>query len=242
MILEICVDSYESLLAAKDGGADRIELCSVLEIGGLTPSPGLIEQASKLEGIEVFAMIRPRSGDFFYNCQEIETMKAEIDAVKSVGLDGIVFGIVDVDGYLDTETMKEIIDYARPLRVAIHRAFDVSRDDNEVIEKLIDIGFERILSSGKRQTSIQGADFLADIQDKYGDRIQIMPGGGITSSNIRDLYEKIGCDNFHMSAKKTIQSELKYRSDISFSASDFKRNVTDQKEVERVRKILDFLE
>lgn len=242
MKLEICVDSYESLINAQKGGADRIELCSALEIGGLTPSYGLMKQASELEDIEIFAMIRPRSGDFYYNSTEIETMKLDIDAAKKASLDGIVIGILDEEGRLDIEKLSEIVDYARPLKVCLHRAFDVAKNSEEDIAKLAAIGIVRILTSGKKENASKGATLIARIQGKYGDKIEIMPGSGVTSKNLEDLYKLTSCTTFHMSGKKKIQSKLKYKSEIKFSEDDYARNITDEEEVRKSKEILERIE
>lgn len=242
MKLEIAVDSYESLINAQNGGADRIELCSALEIGGLTPSYGLIKQASKLEDIEVFVMIRPRSGDFYYNSTEIETMKLDIDAVKQAHLDGIVIGILDQEGRLDIDKFSEIVEYAKPLKVSLHRAFDVAKNSEDDIEKLIDIGIIRILTSGKMLNAPSGSNLITSLQKSYGNKIEIMPGSGVTSDNLEELYKTTGCKSYHMSGKKKVQSKLKYRSEIKFSEDDYSRNVTDEEEVRKSKEILEKLE
>lgn len=241
MKLEICVDSYESLINAQKGGADRIELCSALEIGGLTPTYGLLKQASKLEDIEIFVMIRPRSGDFYYNSKELETIKLDIDAAKDLQLDGIVIGILDQEGRLDIDRLSEIVEYAKPLKVALHRAFDVAKNPEEDIEKLISIGIIRILSSGRESNALAGADFLANLQTTYGNRIEIMPGSGVTSTNLPDLHKITACKTYHMSGKKKVQSQLKYRSAIKFSDDDYSRNITDEEEVSSAKEMLEGL-
>ncbi|MDO5027276.1 MAG: copper homeostasis protein CutC [Tissierellia bacterium] len=242
MELEICVDSYESLINAKKAGADRIELCSALEIGGLTPSYGLMKEASELEDIEIFVMIRSRSGDFYYEEMEIETMKKEIDLAKELKLEGIVFAALNVDGSLNLKLIKEMIDYAKPLKLALHRAFDVAKDPEKDMEALIDMGVIRILTSGREDRAIKGADFISKIQKEYGDRIQIMPGSGVNSSNLQDLHKLVNCKAYHMSGKKRLESKLQYRSKIKFSDDDYARNITDPIEVKKARDILDKLE
>lgn len=244
MILEVCVDSFTSLLTAKKAGADRIELCSALNIGGLTPSYGLMKQAKSIEDIEIFIMIRPRSGDFLYDEMEYDTMKNDIEVVKEMGFDGIVTGMLLEDGRIDLEKMKEIVELAKPLKVVLHRAFDDAKEPEGNIPDLIDMGIERILTSGQRENALEGIEYIANIQKLYGEKITIMPGTGINGGNIEEIYNKTGCTNYHMSGKVDIGSKMKYRECIkrrNNPPSEFLVERADLNNIKEVREKLDRL-
>lgn len=238
----MCVDSLKSLLIAKEAGANRIELCSALNIGGLTPSYGLMEQAREVKDIEVFAMIRPRSGDFLYNESEFETMKKDVGLVKKIGLHGIVTGILLENGKIDLERMKEIVELANPLKVVLHRAFDDADQPEKDITSLIDMGIIRILTSGQRKNALEGASFIADIQRKYGDKITIMPGAGINKKNIEEIHNIVKCQHYHMSGKVNVGSNMKYIDYIKRMETPDSELVVDEanyENIKAVRKILD---
>lgn len=242
MILEVCVDSYESLLTAKRAGADRIELCSALNLGGLTPSMGLMKKARELEGLEIFVMIRPRSGDFLYSEEDYAVMKEDIRLVKALGFDGIVLGFLNAQGGIDLERTREAAELAYPLKVAFHRAFDDARDPDKDLPALIDIGVIRILSSGQRASALEGADYLARLQREFGSRITIMPGSGITSSNIKEIVELTGCSNYHMSGKLNRASAMVYRDYVKRMGTSEKElvvEVADFQRINEVKRILD---
>ena len=210
MKLEICIDSFDGMIGAFFGGADRVEICSALTLDGLTPSAGLVDICCEYEDIEKFVMVRPRPGHFTYDDFEIGQMKATIMAFKNKSIDGFVLGVLDSYGHLDIETMKELVYLAYPKKVVLHRAFDYSIDGEEKIEELIKMGVDRILTSGKKPKAIEGVDLIRDLQEKYGDRIEIMAGSGVTHENIREIYEKTGIENFHLSASVQGQTEIDY--------------------------------
>ncbi len=210
MVLEITVDSITSMLTAIKAGADRIELCSAHSLGGLTPSYGLMKKAKELN-IETFIMIRPRAGDFLYDEQEFETMKEDILAVKEMGFEGIVTGILLSDGRIDIDRMRELVELANPLKVVLHRAFDDAKDPVEDIDKLIEMGICRILTSGQRADALKGAEYIAELQKMFGDRIDIMPGGGVNAENIEEIYNITGCTHYHLSGKVNVGSRMEYR-------------------------------
>lgn len=244
MILEVCVDSYTSMVTAKDAGANRIELCSALNIGGLTPSYGLMKQAKKIEGMEVFVMIRPRSGDFLYDENELETMKGDIDLVKEIGLDGIVIGILKSNGELDLEKMNELIKYANPLKVVLHRAFDDAKNPNQKIEQLIQMGICRILTSGQKKNAREGAEYIKEMQKEFGDRITFMPGCGVNHENIKEIYDITGCKNYHLSGKKNVGSGMEYRENIKrmdTSLEEYQLERADFSAIKSAREVLDNL-
>lgn len=210
MKLEICIDSYDSLISAAVAGADRVEICSDLGADGLTPSVGLVRLASQYPKLEKFVMIRPRPGHFTYDDLEIIQMKEEIMAFKEMDIDGFVFGVLDEYGRVDIETMKELCYLAYPKPVCLHRAFDYSVDGEEKVDELFRMGVVRILTSGKKPRAIEGVDMIRDLHEKYGDKVEIMAGSGVNFENLREIYEKTGIENFHMSAKSIYQTEIDY--------------------------------
>ncbi|MBP1924840.1 copper homeostasis protein [Sedimentibacter acidaminivorans] len=244
MILEVCVDSYTSLMIAKDAGADRIELCSSLNIGGITPSYGLMKMAKEVEDIEIFVMIRPRSGDFLYDNNEFQTMKRDIEIVKELGFDGIVTGILLSDGRIDIDRMNELVYFANPLKVVFHRAFDDAKDPVLDISKLIDMGVCRILTSGQRVNALEGAEYIAKMQADFGKNITIMPGCGVNANNIKKIYEITGCSHYHMSGKVNIGSKMEYRGNImrmSTPQSEFIVERSDYDLIKKARDVIDNL-
>ena len=208
MKLEICIDSYESFINAKGAGTDRVEICSALDLDGISPSVGLVSKISKEKNIEKVVMIRPRPYDFFYNDEEFEIMKEEIKIYKDFDIDGFVLGLLKKDGRIDLDRTRKLVELSRPKDVCFHRAFDYSKDGEEVIEDLIEIGIKRILTSGKRATAIEGIDLLARINYKFKDKIELMAGSGVNYSNIKEIYRKSGIENFHMSAKNKRKTEM----------------------------------
>lgn len=210
MKLEICIDSFDGMIGAADGGADRVEICSALSLDGLTPSAGLVDLCCEYEDIEKFVMVRPRPGHFTYDESEIGQMKATILAFKDKPIDGFVLGVLDEEGKLDIEKMKELVYLAFPKKVVLHRAFDYSIDGEEKIEELIKMGVKRILTSGKRPKATLGLDLIKDLQEKYGDKIEIMAGCGVNHENIKEIYEKTHIENFHLSARNVGQTEIYY--------------------------------
>lgn len=244
MILEVCVDSFDSMDTAMKAGADRIELCSALELGGLTPSYGLMEKASGHKEVEVFVMIRPRAGDFLYSEEEFDVMKRDIRKAKELGLTGIVTGILLKDGSIDLKRMKELVTLSHPLPVSFHRAFDDAKEPDRQIPDLIDMGVIRILTSGLEESAWEGADYLKSLQDTFGDQITIMPGAGIRPENIRMLAEKTGCSSFHMSGRSRTESRMEYRADLERGKSvseTYSNYYADHEKIRSVREILDHI-
>lgn len=209
---EICLDSAESCTKAQEGGADRVELCSGLMDGGLTPSFGTIKEArKKLTTTKLFVIIRPRGGDFCYSDSEFETMKHDVVAAKELGADGIVVGILRPDGSVDVERTTQLIKLARPLPVTFHRAFDMARDPFEALEDVISMGCERILTSGQESSSLEGADLLAELVKRAQGRVIIMPGGGVRERNIKKIRDITGAKEFHFTAFDATESRMTFR-------------------------------
>jgi copper homeostasis protein len=198
ILLEVCVEDAAGLRAAVDGGADRIELCSALSVGGLTPSPGLMALAGNVD-IPVYAMIRPRPGDFVFDAGDMDVMCVEIDAARSAGLAGVVLGASRPDGSLDTEALRTLADHAHGLGLTLHRAFDLVPDFAEAVEIAVDLGFERILTSGGAKRAPDGIDALAAIVADARGRVSIMPGSGVTLETVGGLLSRLCVSEVHSS-------------------------------------------
>lgn len=209
-IIEICLESVESVIAAQKGGADRVELCSDLFEGGLTPTIGTVKTALKKSNIKINAMIRPRGGDFCYSDEEFEVMKEDVKAFKDTGINGIVFGILTPDGDIDIARSKELIELARPLSVTFHRAFDMTQNPYKSLEDLINLGVDRVLTSGQEATVPEGADLLEELVKLAGDRIIVMPGCGITERNFPKLRDKIKAKEYHIYLPHETMSKMKF--------------------------------
>lgn len=210
-LLEVCVDSVEGAVAAQEGGADRIELCAGMPEGGITPSAGLMKEACRRMKLPVYAMIRPRGGDFLYSDHEFEVMGLDVEAVRACGVRGVVFGILTADGKIDCERMGELVQRARPLGVTCHRAFDMSRDPFEALEDLVALGVERVLTSGQRTSAMEGMDLLAQLVDRAAGRIRIMPGGGVRPENIATILRRTGAPEIHVHPRVAEESPMRYR-------------------------------
>jgi len=240
MTLEIVVYNIESALKAQEGGADRIELCDNPGEGGTTPSFGIIESVRQNVNLDVYVMIRPRGGDFYYTNYEFHSMKRDIYQCQRISVDGIVFGILNADGTLDKKRCKELIDKARPLKVTCHRAFDMTRDPFEALEDCIEVGFDRILTSGHRTTASLGADLISDLIKKANGRISIMPGSGVNENTVEEIVRKTGATEIHFSATAFRDSAMQYRNPAiagmgSEEGSEFKYRTVDPQRVRAMR-------
>jgi len=204
--LEICVDSVESAIAAEKGGADRIELCSGLHVGGLTPEQELIESVRSNVLLEVSVMIRPRDGDFVYGPHEIEAMMREIESARASGADGVVLGTLHQDGEVNIEALRRLIDQAWPMQVTFHRAFDISPNPRHSLEQVIAAGASRILTSGGAADAVTGVAGLARLVRTAEGRIAIMAGGGVRSENVRELVRTSEVREIHTSLRTTNRS------------------------------------
>lgn len=216
ILLETCVDSIEGALAAQQGGADRVELCGDLFEGGITPSPGTILVARQRLKIPLNVIIRPRGGDSCYSDAEFEVMKRDIEFAKSAGADGVVFGVLKEDGSVDVERTGALVKLARPMSVTFHRIFDVTRDPFEALEAVIALGVDRILTSGHEPTVLEGLEVLAELVKRAGNRIIIMPGGGITERNLPKIVAGTGAREFHASCSTTLDGRMKHRNSRFF--------------------------
>lgn len=211
MILEIAANSVTSALAAQQGGAGRVELCTALELGGLTPSHGQIAMVRERLRIPLYVLIRPRAGDFLYNDLECETMQRDIETCASLGCDGVVLGVLDADGRVDAARCRSLIAAAGKLGVTFHRAFDLSRDPAQALENIVALGCERILTSGTQTSAPDGAVLIRDLVVQAAGRLAVMPGAGITAQNIAALAAATGAQEFHASAKRQLPSGMHHR-------------------------------
>ena len=231
-ILEICCYNLNSVLIAAEAGADRIELCADPASGGTTPGIGLIKSARKKIGIELYPIIRVRGGDFLFSEEEFEVMLHEVTVCKSAGCDGVVFGMLLQDGRIDKNHSSKLIEKAYPMGVCFHRAFDWSANPFEALEDIIEIGCERILTSGQQPKAIMGAALIKDLIQQASDRIQIMPGSGIRADNIADLKRETGATQFHSSASKLTKSSMDFVQ--PFMIEDQSVVMADRREIEEM--------
>ncbi|MGF1749874.1 copper homeostasis protein CutC [Vibrio cionasavignyae] len=207
--LEVCIDNIESLRYAVEGGATRIELCSSLALGGLTPSAGFMMQAAKLSQVPVYAMIRPRQGDFLYNQQEIDVMAQDIIIAANMGMDGVVLGLLTHDGHLDLENLNRLVSQAQQLGLGVtfHRAFDQCANAKDALEQIITLGCERVLTSGLANSALAGIECLSQLHLQAKGRIKIMAGAGISPDNVTHIIQTTGITELHLSGK-TIRNSL----------------------------------
>ncbi|MFY9938693.1 MAG: copper homeostasis protein CutC [Silvibacterium sp.] len=245
-VLEICVDSVESAIAAERGGAQRVELCSDLLEGGIAPSPGLLELVRRRVRIDIFVMIRPRGGDFCYAAEEFAVMKADIRYAKRLGADGVVVGILDADGFVDVQRTRELVELARPLPVTFHRAIDVSADLADSLERVIASGAQRVLTSGGKRRAVDGMQDISDAIRRTRGHISIMAGGGLNPENIRMVAEGTGAAEYHASLNTSTPSPVRHRSNSLFLGTDMERDysryVVREEDVRALREELDWID
>jgi copper homeostasis protein len=203
VLLEICCGSIDDAIQAAMGGADRVELCSALFLGGLTPSLGTLSEAKQRVKIPIMMMVRPRSGGFCYTDAEMATMERDAELAVANGADGIVFGILDADGKIDVRRCTRLRKLIGDKQSVFHRAFDVTPDAFAALEQLVDMGITRVLTSGQKNSVPEGVDLIRKLIEKARKRIQVLPGGGIAPYNIKDVIEKTGCRQVHLTAWKT---------------------------------------
>jgi copper homeostasis protein len=219
---EVCVDSVAGVKAARDAGADRVELCASLIEGGITPSLGTILLARKVADIKLHVMIRPRGGDFFYDADEIAAMEADIASAKSAGVDGVVLGALVRDGRVDLALVERLMERARPAAVTFHRAFDMTPEPFAALETLIGMGVDRVLTSGQEPTAFEGAEKIARLIQAAAGRIIIMPGGGITARNVARIVEITKATEIHFAARLPKPSEMRFRRNEVFMGGELR--------------------
>lgn len=209
--LEVCAGSLASCLAAAQGGAARVELCASLETGGLTPSPGMIALARQRLDIGLHVIVRPRGGDFLYSDEEFDVMRRDVLACRELGADGVVLGLLTADGEVDVERSRELVQLAGPMTTTFHRAFDMARDPEQALEQIIASGCRRLLSSGQAPDALAGAALIRRLSRQAGERLILMPGGGVRPDNLAELARATGCREFHASARVKVASAMRYR-------------------------------
>jgi copper homeostasis protein len=238
-VIEIATSDFVTTSAAVAGGADRIELCSNLGEGGTTPSYGTIYQCREKFSVSLYPIIRPRGGDFLYTDDEYDIMLHDTKLCKQLGCDGIVVGILNADGTIDMKRTAALIDIAYPMGATFHRAFDRCRDPFEALEQLVQIGCERILTSGQQPTAPEGIDLIAQLNQKADHRLVVMPGSGVRKENIKMLAEKTGCTEFHSSLRGKKKGQMQFiHPAFATSEESYSNNSIDRAEVNALRDAL----
>lgn len=238
LILEVCVDSVESAIAAERGGARRVELCTNLLEGGVTPSAGLIAAVRDAISIDLNVMIRPRAGDFCYSAGEIDIMRHDIRLAKEQGANGVVLGLLDSLGNVDAKHTGELVELASPLKVTFHRAFDMSQDLFRSLSDLEQIGVHCVLTSGGEQTALEGVRMLRRLVKEANGQLAIMAGSGIKEQNVAMIVKQTGVRQIHASLKLSVPSTMQFQkrriSMGGLRGREYRRYVVDQQEVERL--------
>lgn len=241
-ILEVCVDSVESAKNAAAGGADRLELCADLVVGGVTPSLALYERVREVVQIPVHVLLRPRFGDFLYGKEEFEVLKRQAQSFKAAGADALVIGCLTRSGELDMEQMGVLMEIAGDLPVTLHRAFDMCADLEKALDAAGRLGVRTILTSGGHASALAGVEMLKRLQEKAGE-VEIMAGAGISADAIREIYQRTGITSYHMSGKKVVESAMEYRnSKVNMGLpqlSEYEIWQTDEEAVRRAKKVLE---
>ena len=236
-ILEVCIGSLQSAIAAKQGGATRVELCSALEIGGITPSAGLMKAVRQVAGLKMHVLIRPRGGDFLYDRAEVDSMIHDILLAKQYGADGIVIGALKADGSIDMETCRQLVTAAQGMQITFHRAFDMCNDPLRAIQEIRDLGCQRLLTSGQAPSALLGLPLLQQlIAMQTG--VTIMPGCGVKSCNVAEIIRQSQAMEVHASARRSYPSPMQYRSESvkmgNPDQDEFARFETDETEVRAI--------
>ena len=219
VLVEICCGSVEDVVEAERGGANRVELCSALPLGGLTPSAASIFEAKRLTKLPIMVMIRPRWGGFCYSATDFAVMEREIELAGELGADGFVFGCLDGEGLIEEKRTSVLVRRAGNLPSVFHRAFDVTTDPLRALDTLIDLGVTRVLTSGQQRKSLDGAPLIRELIERADDRIEILCGGGVRRENVAELIAKTGCRQVHLSVHRRMLDTSTYANRaISFGA------------------------
>jgi len=240
--LEVCIDSVESAMAAHAGGAGRVELCSALSVGGVTPSAGLIQAARFVFPLGLFVLIRPCSGDFSYTAHEFEVMRDDVRRARDLGADGVALGVLTPDGRVDVERTAQLVAEARPMKVTFHRAFDVLEDLDRALEDVICTGADRILTSGGERQGVRGVANIARLVRAAQGRIVILGGGGIRNAGVREFVLETGVQEVHTSLRSSVKAPNSSRNVEAILGADSEgslRHVVKDSDVQKMRKTLD---
>lgn len=243
ILVEACVDSLASALAATTGGAERLELCGGLVEGGLTPSAGMVGMVRERVDAALHILIRPRGGDFLYDSDEVQVMLADIDLAMRLGADGVVIGALLPDGTVDAEITRRMIEAARPMSVTFHRAFDLTRDAAEALDALVELGVERVLSSGQAESAEAGIPVLQQLVIHSTGRIVVLAGGGITEGNAARIVKETGVAEIHVRGSRTDPSGMGFRRDgvvmgKRYEPDEYLRVETDAERVRGIVKVV----
>jgi copper homeostasis protein len=239
MLYEICVDSVAGVRAAAAAGAARVELCSALLEGGLTPSRGMIRRAREVGGVKLHVIVRPRGGDFLFDEDEFQIKRSDIETAKAEGADGVVIGALTATGEIDARQTRDLIALARPLSVTFHRAFDMTPDPLQALETLIGLGVDRVLTSGQEASVLDGLPLIVALIERAGGRIIVMPGGGITARNVARIVAAASPREIHFAALETAPSSMQFRRQHVFMGGElrppeFDRPVTSAGAIQKV--------
>jgi len=235
ILLEICAANFASAQAASLAGADRLELCSALAVGGLTPSHALLEAVQHAFAIPVHVLVRPREGDFLYTDAEFQIMQAEILKIKQMGFAGVVFGILNSDATIDEKRCATLVALAKPMQLTFHRAFDFVTQANVALEKLIELGFDYVLSSGLKTTAVLGLTQLSELVAQANNRIQIIPAAGINESNVASIIQTTKANIIHCSLSEEVPSKMQVDNGSNLI---FVNAESSEKKIRAVKKII----
>jgi copper homeostasis protein len=239
ILVEACVDSVQGAIAAEQAGARRLELCANLVEGGTTPSGGMMRAVHRCVGIPVFAIVRPRGGDFLYDAADIEVMLRDIEFAKACDVHGIVSGALNPNGTIDEDGTSALIEAAHPLPFTFHRAFDVTRDLDESLDALQALGVHRVLTSGGAPTAREGAEMIARLVRRGGDRIVVMAGGGVRRDNAAEVVRATRVRELHLRGAHRVDGRMAYRATRvrigrPFVPDEYAWDVTDGQEIAEV--------
>lgn len=237
--IEVCVENTDGLLAAEAGGADRVELCAGLVEGGITPSWGMVLEARRRASVPFHVIVRPRGGDFLYSEVEFASMCADVAALRDLGVAGVVVGCLTRDGSIDEDRMRALVAAAGPLSVTCHRAFDMTRNPIEAVEALVRCGVDRVLTSGQRDSALEGMATIRATVEAAGDRLAVMACGGLDADTIAAVRDGTGAPELHFAALATLPSAMDYRNPgVGMGAGDTEREyrtvVTDPEAVRAI--------
>lgn len=231
-VLEVCAFSVQSCIIAEKAGAVRVELCDNPIEGGTTPSYGAIQLAREKISIKLYPIIRPRSGNYFYDADEFEILKRDIQMCKNLGCDGVSIGVQTITGEIDVPRLTELVQLAAPMGVTCNRAFDGTPDPLQALEDIITCGCERVLTSGLASAADGNTNLLAQLVKNAGDRISIMPGAGVRSTNIIRLMEETGAAEYHTSARRVVNNPLGF---INKNVTDYgSEYIADEGELKKI--------